>query len=57
MAPISAELTGAFAADSALFSGDRYHPSSAGYARIAEILVPYILAAADSRSTALQPDH
>jgi len=48
VAPVSADLARAFAADPALFSRDRFHPSSAGYARIAEVLVPYVLAAADS---------
>ncbi len=48
-AAISAELARAFTADPALFSADRYHPSSAGYARIAEALVPHVLAAARAR--------
>jgi len=46
VAPVSAELARVFAADPALFSRDRYHPSSAGYARIADVLAPYIVAAA-----------
>ena len=36
----------AFAADPALFSADRFHPSSAGYAVIAGALAPVVLAAA-----------
>ena len=39
----------AFAADPAMFSADRFHPSSAGYARIAEALAPTVLAAARAR--------
>ena len=48
-AAISAELARAFTADPALFSADRYHPSSAGYARIAEALAPHVVAAARAR--------
>jgi lysophospholipase L1-like esterase len=36
----------AFGADPRLFSRDRFHPSSAGYAVIAAALVPAVLAAA-----------
>ena len=39
----------AFAADPGLFSRDRFHPSSAGYARIAEALIPHVVEAAISR--------
>ena len=49
VAPVAAEVARAFAADPALFSADRFHPSSAGYARIAEVLGPYVLAAARAR--------
>jgi lysophospholipase L1-like esterase len=35
----------AFRADPHLFSADRFHPSSAGYAVIAERLLPHVLAA------------
>ena len=49
VAPVAAEVARAFVADPALFSGDRFHPSSAGYARIAEALVPYVLTAARTR--------
>ncbi len=38
----------AFRHDHALFSADRFHPSSAGYAVIAGELLPYVLAAATS---------
>jgi lysophospholipase L1-like esterase len=37
----------AFATDPRLFSADRFHPSSAGYAVIAEAILPELLAAAD----------
>jgi lysophospholipase L1-like esterase len=36
----------AFRQDAALFSADRFHPSSAGYAVIARALLPEVLAAA-----------
>ncbi|MEU8612754.1 SGNH/GDSL hydrolase family protein, partial [Actinoplanes sp. NPDC048791] len=36
----------AFAVDASLFSADRFHPSSAGYAVIAESLAPAVRAAA-----------
>ncbi|MGY1722679.1 SGNH/GDSL hydrolase family protein [Blastococcus sp. SYSU DS0533] len=49
VAPVAAEVAHAFAADPALFSADRFHPSSAGYARIAEVLAPSVLAAARAR--------
>jgi lysophospholipase L1-like esterase len=39
----------AFADDPTLFSRDRFHPSSAGYARIAEALAPHVVAAAIAR--------
>jgi lysophospholipase L1-like esterase len=38
----------AFASDPSLFSADRFHPSSAGYAVIAEAVLPALLAAAES---------
>lgn len=37
----------AFASDPTLFSADRFHPSSAGYAVIADSLLPALLAALD----------
>jgi lysophospholipase L1-like esterase len=48
VAPVAAELARAFAADPRLFSADRYHPSSAGYVRIAAALAPYLLDAAEA---------
>jgi lysophospholipase L1-like esterase len=49
VARIAAALGSAFAADPALFSADRFHPSSAGYARIAAELAPTVLTAARRR--------
>ncbi|MEU4564918.1 GDSL-type esterase/lipase family protein [Actinoplanes sp. NPDC023936] len=43
---------GAFAADPALFSADRFHPSSAGYAVIAAALAPAVHAAAGAARSA-----
>jgi lysophospholipase L1-like esterase len=43
VAPVGPELAGRFAADPALFSADRFHPSSAGYALVAEALTPHLL--------------
>jgi lysophospholipase L1-like esterase len=49
VAGVATEVANAFAADPAMFSGDRFHPSSAGYARIAAALTPAVLAAARAR--------
>jgi lysophospholipase L1-like esterase len=49
VAAVAAEVSRAFTADPALFSADRFHPSSAGYARIAAALAPSVLAAARAR--------
>ncbi|MGY1673590.1 GDSL-type esterase/lipase family protein [Geodermatophilus sp. SYSU D00710] len=49
VAPVAAEVGRAFTADPAMFSADRFHPSSAGYARIAAALAPTVLAAARDR--------
>ena len=49
VAHISVEIAGAFALDPALFSGDRFHPSSAGYRHIADALAPTVLAVARAR--------
>ncbi|MGY1605766.1 MULTISPECIES: GDSL-type esterase/lipase family protein [unclassified Geodermatophilus] len=49
VAPVAAEVGRAFTADPAMFSADRFHPSSAGYARIAAALAPALLAAARDR--------
>jgi lysophospholipase L1-like esterase len=51
-ADLGPDVGGAFAADPALFSADRFHPSSAGYARIAEALAPHVVAAARARRDA-----
>jgi lysophospholipase L1-like esterase len=51
-ADVGPELGSAFAADAALFSADRFHPSSAGYARIAEALAPHVVATARARRDA-----
>ncbi|MEU0797454.1 GDSL-type esterase/lipase family protein [Amycolatopsis sp. NPDC005961] len=40
------QLSARFAADPALFSADRFHPSSAGYGVIADALAPHVLAVA-----------
>lgn len=52
VAHVSDAIATAFAADPAMFAADRFHPSSAGYARIAEALAPAVLAAARSRRDA-----
>jgi lysophospholipase L1-like esterase len=49
VAGLAAEVAGAFSADPAMFSADRFHPSSAGYARIAAALAPPVVAAARAR--------
>jgi lysophospholipase L1-like esterase len=51
-ADIGPDVGAAFAADPALFSADRFHPSSAGYALIAEALAPHVVAAARARRDA-----
>jgi lysophospholipase L1-like esterase len=43
VAPVGPELAARFTADPALFSADRFHPSSAGYALVAEALAPHLL--------------
>jgi lysophospholipase L1-like esterase len=45
-ADASGDTSPAFARDPRLFSADRFHPSSAGYAVIHEALLPLVLAAA-----------
>ncbi|MGY1753621.1 SGNH/GDSL hydrolase family protein [Blastococcus sp. SYSU D01042] len=47
-----ADVNRAFGADPALFAADRFHPSSAGYARIAAALAPAVLSAARVRRDA-----
>jgi lysophospholipase L1-like esterase len=49
VAEVAGQLAGAFTADPAMFSADRFHPSSAGYAHIAVALTPSVLAAARAR--------
>jgi lysophospholipase L1-like esterase len=49
VADIASEVGNAFVADPAMFAGDRFHPSSAGYARIAAALAPTVVAAARNR--------
>jgi lysophospholipase L1-like esterase len=52
VADVSPRIAAAFATDPVLFAADRFHPSSAGYARIAEALAPAVLAAARDRRDA-----
>ena len=49
VAAVAAEVGRSFADDAAMFSADRFHPSSAGYARIAAALAPTVVAAAQAR--------
>nr|WP_204332040.1 GDSL-type esterase/lipase family protein [Geodermatophilus sabuli] len=49
VAEVSEAVGTAFGTDPALFSGDRFHPSSAGYALIAQSLTPHVVAAAHAR--------
>jgi lysophospholipase L1-like esterase len=46
VAAVAPELSARFAGDPHLFSADRFHPSPAGYALIADALAPSVLAAA-----------
>jgi lysophospholipase L1-like esterase len=48
-ADIGPVVGAAFAADPQLFSADRFHPSSAGYALIVEALAPAVVAVARAR--------
>ncbi|MQA32172.1 SGNH/GDSL hydrolase family protein [Modestobacter roseus] len=43
VAPVAPALSARFAADPRLFSADRFHPSSAGYALVADALAPHLL--------------
>jgi lysophospholipase L1-like esterase len=45
VARVGPEVFARFATDERLFSADRFHPSAAGYALIAEALTPHLLAA------------
>ena len=49
VAPVVPELSRRFAADPSLFSADRFHPSSAGYALVADALAPLVLELAARR--------
>ena len=49
VAPVAPELSARFAADPALFSADRFHPSSAGYALVAAALAPHLVELAAGR--------
>lgn len=51
-ADVGREVHAAFAADPELFSADRYHPSSEGYARIAQAVAPAVVTAARARRDA-----
>jgi lysophospholipase L1-like esterase len=46
VAEVGSEVASRFAAAPGLFSADRFHPSSDGYAVIAEVLAPYVDSAA-----------
>jgi lysophospholipase L1-like esterase len=43
VAPVAPELSRRFAGDPSLFSADRFHPSSAGYALVADALAPHLV--------------
>ncbi|MGY1854812.1 GDSL-type esterase/lipase family protein [Modestobacter sp. SYSU DS0290] len=44
VAPVTPALSARFAAEPGLFSADRFHPSSAGYALVADALAPHLRA-------------
>ena len=48
VAHVGPEVFSRFAADDRMFSADRFHPSAAGYAVIANALTSYVLAAAQA---------
>jgi lysophospholipase L1-like esterase len=50
--PVGADLAQRFRAQPALFAADRFHPSSAGYALVAEALAPVVRAVARGRAAA-----
>lgn len=50
VADLNGSTSATFAADPSLFSGDGFHPSSAGYALIAAALTPAVLAASAAAS-------
>jgi lysophospholipase L1-like esterase len=49
VAAVAAEVAAAFTADPGLFAADRFHPSPAGYARIAAAVAPTVVAVARAR--------
>ena len=49
VADADGRASAAFASDTSLFSADRFHPSSAGYAVIADSVLPALLEAAGIR--------
>jgi lysophospholipase L1-like esterase len=52
VAPVAPELSRRFAAEPTLFSADRFHPSSAGYALVADALAPHLVELAARRADA-----
>jgi lysophospholipase L1-like esterase len=52
IADLEQSASRAFAANSSLFSADRFHPSSAGYAVIADTVLPVLAEAAEDVSSA-----
>ncbi|MGY1771201.1 GDSL-type esterase/lipase family protein [Blastococcus sp. SYSU D00813] len=52
VASVAAHVGRSFETDPAMFAGDRFHPSSAGYAAIAAALTPFVLRAARERRDA-----
>lgn len=46
VAHVGPEVFTRFAADERMFSGDRFHPSAAGYAIIAQAITPHVLSVA-----------
>jgi lysophospholipase L1-like esterase len=51
-ADVGPQVATAFSSDPAMFSADRFHPSSEGYARIAAALAPHVVSAARARTAA-----
>ena len=52
VAAIGAVVGRAFSSDPSMFSRDRFHPSTAGYARIATELIPHVVGLARARRDA-----
>jgi lysophospholipase L1-like esterase len=52
VAHVGPEVFARFASDERLFSADRFHPSAAGYAVMADALASYLLAAAAEKRSA-----